>query len=119
MKDARRKKIRQYRRMLYTDYGTSLHRICDRENEAYHIKYIFKGGFDDNEWNQRKDSLRKMAGVKTLRPANWNAPANFRRDRNRDLRAKQKEALTRAFLNDDWDNFVLPRGRRDAAWLYW
>jgi len=46
-------------------------------------------------------------------------PASFRRDRNRQLRTRQKAAVNRAFREDDLDDFSLPRGRHDIAWLWW
>ncbi len=49
-----------------------------------------------------------------------NAPAHFRRDLNRMQRSREKQALRNAISNDaDWEDFTMPRHRRDADWLWW
>ncbi len=46
-------------------------------------------------------------------------PAELRRDQNRLHRCREKAALRRAVQLDDFDNFIMPRPRRNIRWLYW
>ena len=114
MKNPKKDKVYEYRRMLYTGYGPSLHALFNRTFNV--SKYHYR---DDTYWNDLDYWRRNIAKVKTVRSNRWGVPAQFRRDRNRALRTKQKAALRNAFLKDDWDNFSLPNARNDVDWLYW
>ena len=67
--------------------------------------------------NQEKEWKLRICGYEPY----WqpSAPAWYRRERNRQLRTRQKAVLNKAIQEDDWDNFILPRGRNDINWLWW
>lgn len=118
MRDPYRKKQRDLRRCARSAHRPRIDDLFD----VYHPEY--KGGNSSryNEdwhiyWNAQHDWVAQIAGGN--RPGWGGVPASFRRDRNRQQRTRQKAALNRAFREDNWDNFALPRGRHDIAWLYW
>ena len=113
MKDSRKKKIRQYRRMLHASYGPSLHCLYKKIHNITGY-----GWLHDDNWNYYLNWMRETAKAKTIHSRRWGVPSRFRRERNREIRAKQKAELRTAFLKDDWDDFILPVNRKDVVWLY-
>lgn len=47
-----------------------------------------------------------------------NPPSLHRKIQNRMQRRKEKRMTHQAFLNDDWDDFTLPRPRKSVHWLW-
>ena len=118
MRDPYRKKQRDLRRIARSAQRPRIYDLFD----VYHPEYK---GYDtsrrEDDWriyrNAQNEWVARVAGGD--RPGWGGVPASFRRDRNRQLRTRQKAALNRAFSEGDWDDFSSPRGRHDIAWLYW
>lgn len=124
MRDSYRKKLRDLRRKL---------KSCQRPHELF-ARYFPEwsdrnpctGQIDWEKWsipgfhaescNREKAWKLQICGYEPY----WQSgpPAWYRRDRNRQLRTRQKAALHKAFREDDWDDFLLP-GRQDIDWLWW
>lgn len=125
MRDSRRKKKRDLRRAYLGGDHPSLHALFERVNPDPNRIARYKWRVYDiavwfDRWNSESEWIREKTGLPSTRQRGWgNAPAWFRRDLNRNLRAKQKAVLRKAFLDDDWDDFDLPRHRRNANWNWW
>lgn len=118
MRDPYRKKQRDLRRAARSDQLPHIYSLFD----VYHPEYKEYDTSHYNQdwqiyWNAKWDWVHHIAGDNS--PGWGGVPSGFRRDRNRQLRTRQKAALSRVFREGDWDDFSLPRGRRDIAWLYW
>jgi len=74
--------------------------ICDLVEE----EWIFK----------MTGATRSCKGIGMGSPPAW-----YRRDKNREQRVKNKHSLRRAFIEDDWEDFALPRPRKDVGYLWW
>lgn len=112
-----REKLRDLRRVARSQN----HRIYNLF-DVYHPEYKKYDDIAENRlawyfyWDAQHAWVAKIAGG----DCSWGGiPASFRRGRNRQVRIRQKAALNRAFREGDWDDFSLPRGRHDIAWLYW
>ena len=69
--------------------------------------------------NQKEDEwIRHYFGV-TWDWQMQNVNGWYRRDLNKMTRTRQKAALRRAFIRDEWDDFQLPPHRRNASSLWW
>lgn len=118
MRDPYRKKQRDLRQIarsnrsifnLFDKYHPEIkkrHKECWLKYRSEKIWYYFSPEWNDYN-NCKNDWATKMAG-------HWNAigGSNGCRDCSRQLRTRQKAALSRAFREDDWDNFNLPQMRR-------
>ena len=119
MRDPYRKKQRDLRRVARSAQRPNIHELFD----VYHPEYkeydrsCFSGDWKIY-WNAQWAWASKIAGGGPC-TGMGGAPAYFRRDRNRQLRTRQKAALNRAFRDDNWDDFILPHGHHDVAWLWW
>lgn len=71
--------------------------------------------------NERDHWIKKQIGVFPNEIGNGmgNAPASYRRELNRQRRSKQKQAIRNAMSRQDWDDFDLPRFKRDVNWMWW
>lgn len=119
MRDSYRKKQRDMRRAARSAMRPSVFTLFD----IYHPEYKkYDDSPDRCDWDVHWNA--QWAWVSRLSGGGGNSgmggvPAYFRRDRNRQLRTQQKAALNRAFREDDWDDFILPRGCHDIRWLWW
>lgn len=116
MRDPYRKKQRDLRRAARSLLRPSIYNLFD----VYHPEYKKYDRSRDNQdwyiyWNAQHKWVDRIAGG----PHGESINSVHRRDRNRLLRTLQKAALSKAFRLGDWDDFVLPKGRRDIRWLYW
>lgn len=124
MKDPRADKIREYRKMLRGAYSCSLWKLFDRlhpESDS-HWTFSFYSHDESAYWDRRKDEwIQFKTGLPVEKT--WlymsDVPADYRRDLNRQQRTKEKAALRKAFLDDDWEDFSLPGYRHNAAYYYW
>ncbi len=113
-----REKLRDLRRIARSAQRPRIYDLFD----VYHPEYKKYDQSRDRldwhiHWDAQHDWVAQVAGGCQ---GGWGGvPSSFRRDRNRQLRNRQKAALNRAFRADDWGDFSLPRGRNDIAWLYW
>lgn len=117
MRDSRKKKLRDLRRIARSSYNPSIYDLFDKYHPevakwdsiryfgtpAWHIYHNLKYGW-----------VTRIAGY-------WDAlggapPSWFRRSHNRLRRARQKEALRVAVSDDAWDDFLLPLDRRNIRW---
>jgi len=67
---------------------------------------------EEDEWIFKTTGMQHHSGM-------GNAPKWFRKILNRKQRRQEQRVLNRAFLNDDWDDLLLPIKRRNANWLWW
>lgn len=116
MRDPYRKKQRDLCRIARSAQNPCIYDLFDAYNPEY--KDYDRSYFSEDwriYWNAQREWVSRFTGG----VSSGGVPASFRRDRNRELRTRQKAALNRAFREDDWDDFSLPRGRRDIGWDYW
>lgn len=126
MRDPRKKKIRDYRRMRKSGLNPGLYKLFEREFPEYDWRNNRNIGWDrqlwDMEQNARTDFFTEKMASRDLAVMNlgWGSPPkHFRQDLNRHQRRKELRAVHKAWREDDWDNFYLPRYRHNAAWLWW
>lgn len=113
MHDSQGKK-RDLRKAFLGGDRPSLFEMFDKEHPEsnnYDNWYIYR--------NEKQAWITEKLGYRDSWHHGGNAPADFRRDLNREHRAKEKAALRRAFLRDEWDDFQLPRYKHNANWLWW
>lgn len=122
MRNARAKKIREYRKAIRAAKGTtSLWILFEREHPRPRWTTILNNTTTLHQW----ESLReRWMRARTKEPVGsflgmGNAPADFRRDLNRLHRAKEKQALRKAIDRDELEDYSNPRQRRNANWLWW
>ena len=127
MRDPRKKKIRDYRRMQKSGSNPGLYKLFCRECP----EYDWRNGrsirmFDRQMWDLkdqiRTDFFAKKMASRDLAVMNlgWGSPPKwFRQDLNRHHRRKEMRAVNKAWREDDWDSFYLPRYRHNAARLWW
>lgn len=113
-----REKQRDLRRVARSVQRPRIYDLFD----VYHPEYKKYDDFRDHlgwhiYWDAQNAWVAKITGGD--QPGWGGVPAYFRRDRNRQLRTQQKAALNKAFREDDWDDFILPHGHHDVAWLWW
>lgn len=72
-------------------------------------------------YNKERDWISEKIGVDTVFEGRGVGPVPswFRKGLNRNRRAKEKQSLRRAFCNDNFDDFLLPKQKRNLRWLYW
>jgi len=125
MRDPRASKNRDLRRNLRSWEGFSPRRRWEKIHGQYVRWRRFHSACDCSSWyecrNKEDEFLRKWTGCEQweLHSCHEAVSASFRRDLNRLQRARERQAIQEAFVNDDWEDFCLPRHRRDAAWLWW
>lgn len=117
MRDPYRKKRRDLRRVARSAQRPSIFDLFD----DYHPEYKKYDKSSDHwdwhfYWDTQREWICRMAGT---HPGGGPIPASYRIVRNRKLRREQRQALHKAFIDDELENFVLPQGRRDIRWLYW
>jgi hypothetical protein len=127
MRNPYAKKLREYRKALRGAKGyISLWKLFDHIHPEWDKNP--HRWFDPNWriWHDQVDNIRDDWFRRiTRQPIDGfhgmgNAPAHFRRDLNRNRRNKEKQAIRDAMAgNIDWDEFSLPRFRRNANWLWW
>lgn len=118
MRDPCRKKQRDLRRIARSAQRPRIDDLFD----VYYPEYKeYDHGYCSQEWQFYREAQNEwVARVAGGNPPGWGGvPAWYRRDRNRQLRTRQKAALHKAFCEDDWDDFSLPHGRHDIRWLWW
>ncbi len=116
MRDPYRKKQRDLCRVARSAQNPRIYDLFDVYNPEYkELDRSFRREDWRVYWDARDDWVSRFTGgVPT-----GGVPASFRRDRNRALRIRQKAALSKAYREDDWDDFSLPCGHRDVRYLYW
>lgn len=67
------------------------------------------------EWIRQMTGCRGENDGNHLRPI----PSSFRRDLNTKQRRKEKMATYHAWMSGEWDDFSLPRYRKNLEWEYW
>jgi hypothetical protein len=126
MRNPRLNKLREYRKALRGAKGyislwklfDHIHPECEKDPRWWHPDWRT---WLDQVDNIREDWFREI----THEPVSFhygggNAPAHFRRDVNRSNRNKEKQAIRDAASNNvDWEDFTLPRPRRNVNWLWW
>ncbi|MHA2279399.1 MAG: hypothetical protein ACXAC5_00710 [Promethearchaeota archaeon] len=127
MRDPYKKKLRDLRRKLRSvqrPYGWKLFaqyfpEWSDRNPHNGQIDWVKwrLPGFHEESRNRKQAWYLRICGY----DPSWQGspPAWFRRDRNRQLRTRQKAAVSKAFRDGSWDDFILPRNRHDIGWLWW
>lgn len=122
MRNARRDKVREYRKAIRGAKGTiSLWTLFEREYPRPRWTFIFDNITVLHEWEMLREEWmreRTREPVSTFHGMG-NASASFRRDLNRLHRAKEKQSLRQAVLCDQLEDYANPRPRRNANWLYW
>lgn len=120
MRDSRKKKLRDLRRIARSgSYNSSIFTLFDKyhpevkkQKEQAERECSARGEWywHSSEWsilnNMEYDWAAKIAGC-------WNAiggSCTYFRDGRR---AREKQALRRAVRDDAWDDFFIPRERRD------
>ncbi len=125
MRNARSKKVREYRKALRGAKGTiSLWKLFDHLFPEYD-----QGPRWSHDWRTWWDQIHNIRDEWfreiTRESAVWysgcgNAPAWFRRDLNRQRRNKDSQALRDAVAHgDDFEDFSFSRPRKDVNWLWW
>ena len=118
MRDPYRKKQRDLRRAVRSALRPRIYDLFDVYNPEYKE---FDRSYLSTDWHIYRDApndwVNRIAG--DCRPGWGGVPAHFRRDQNRKLRTRQKAAFNRAVAEGNWDDFFLPKGRRNIRWLYW
>ena len=113
-RDPRREKIRDLRRA---------HGLWRKLWLKHHPAYIFRWTIllcDRQLWdfvcNAEDEWIREILGYPAYVPHSpGNAPAQYRRTRNRARRTKDKQAM-REQLRDGETDIIIPRHRRDVNW---
>ena len=120
MRDPYRKKQRDLRRIARSAQRPRIYDLFDVYHPEYK-DYDYYNYYSPYEWHFYRNAQNEwVARITGGNHAGWGGvPASFRRDRNRQLRTRQKAAVNRAFREDDLDDFRLPRGRHDIDWLWW
>ena len=113
MRDPRKKKHRDLRRIALSAHRPSIFSLFD----IYHPEYKKYDNISDWQihWNAQWAWINRIVGGDL---PGCGVPAWYRRAHNSQLRTRQKAALHKAFREDDWDGLSLPRGRRDIGWLW-
>lgn len=124
MRNSRRKKMLDLRRSHLGGGKPSLFTLYNRLHEIDNRKCPFNRlhcDFDIAEWHVRWNDeyrwIRQKTGLKHNRFSD-NLPSHFRRDENQKQRCLEKRMLNKAFREFDWDDFYLPRNRRNLIWKY-
>lgn len=117
MRDPYRKKQRDLRRVARSAQNPRIYDLFD----VYHPEYKeFDRSHRSADWHVYYDAQHDWVNrIADCRPGWGGVPASFRRDENRKLRTRQKAALNKAVGEGNWDDFLLPLGRRNIRWLYW
>lgn len=111
-------KRRSLRRAYLSGDGPDIRGMFEKEHPE--LKSVrFDREWCDAYYRKEEEWLVQKLGISYYDVGLGNAPAWFRRDLNRAQRTKEKAALRRAFLNDEWDDFQLPKYRHNANWLWW
>ena len=121
MRDPRSKK-RNLRKALYSGHGWNATGLYYKLNPKCSYR---RHGCDCVSWedcrNREAEFVCHYVGVDGWERYGHqmaHSPAWYRRDLNRLQRCREKHALRRAFINNAWDDFLLPKNRRDACY-YW
>jgi hypothetical protein len=93
-------------------------------NVETYYHYITKWIPDRPSWQwwyyRKREWIAQRIGVNTVcerRGGSMNSW--FRKNRNKEQRFKQKQALQKAMRDNKLDEFVLPARKRDIRWDYW
>lgn len=125
MRNAREKKRRFYRKVARTHkLNLNLWRLFERLYPEWNRAPHWADADWRTWWDQAHQACNEWINKITGECASHHhgmgsCPAWFRRDLNRLRRSREKAALRRAEIKADWDDFALPRFRRDANWLWW
>ncbi len=89
-----------------------LRRMFETINPEYSYKWVRWNEYGWRQWldtynNAEGDWVYKTTGVS--RYIRYGGPGRY----DKAQRAKEKHALRRAFIEDDWDDFTLPKPRQD------
>ena len=128
MRDPRSKKKRDLRKALYSGHGwdatglyNELNPKCSRRRSWFRRGVVC----DCYSWevchNREDEFVCHYVGVDGWERYGHpmaHSPSWYRRQLNRLQRCREKRALRHAFINDAWDDFLLPKNRREAAY-YW
>ncbi len=123
MRDPRSSKKRTLRKALYSGHGWNPARLYNKLNPK--CSWRCRETCDCPSWevchNREAEFVCRYVGVDGWERYGHpmaHSPAWYRRDLNRLQRCHEKRALRHAFINNAWDDFLLPKHRRDAAY-YW
>ena len=120
MRDPRKKKLRDLRRIARSGYYNpsifklfhKYHPEVKEQEEQIQREYRARGEWDwyDSEWsvlhNMEYDWATKIAGY-------WNAIGGSNSYVRCGRRAREKQALRRAVRDDAWDDFFIPHERQE------
>ena len=122
MRNARTKKRRDLRKSLFSGDGFNPHSLFDMERRGRHWSWP---NLDYETYSRVVDVENQLVseyvGIDEREVYGYpmsHSPAWYRRQLNQQQRRKELHALRRAFLSDCWEDFILPRNKKDAAW-YW
>ena len=125
MRYAREKKRREYRKAARTHKrGLNLWKLFDKLYPEYDRRPRW-GTWDWYPWWHQVDNIRdewieSLTGeVCPHHHGMGHAPAHYRRTLNRLRRSREKQALRKVQMTGDWDDFYIPRPRKDADWNWW
>ncbi len=129
MRDPQRKKLLDLRRVHLAGDHPRLRAIFSKlhpEDSTHKERWTFRRHWPQ-EWMRRCNEEEQWIYEKIKVPYNsgydmGNAPAHFRRDLNRRRRNQENQAIRNLIASgcgEDFDNFLLPRFRRDANWNWW
>lgn len=117
MNDPRKKKQRNLRKAFAGGDRPCLYKMYDYLHPS-DSSWFFR--YRAEYRNERDHWLKKQIGVfpDEIKYGVGNAPAFYRRLLNRQLRAQQKQAIQNTMKYQDWENFDLPRFKRNVNWLW-
>ncbi len=95
-----------------------LQRVFETINPEYSYGWVRWSEYGWRQWldtyhNAEGDWVYKTTGVSRYMSYGYGNSSGLHRYQNRAQRAKEKHALRRAFIEDDWDNFTLPKPSQD------